>query len=125
MTAISLEELHLRRKEGKIITKKATLSQEIKKSLFALIFTLVSISIILSTVFLLNKSQETQKGYVLEKEQQDRENALLKSRELIQKIIEAQAFKTIQNSTIVKDMLAPENITYITENKKGAAPKIK
>ncbi len=109
---MSLENLRLRRKEGKIFVKKNSLSEEVKKSISMLIFTLLTIIVLLSITFLLNTSQSTQKGYILTREQLDQEDFLMKSRELISKIISAQAFKTIQDNKNVLKMIAPETVIY-------------
>lgn len=110
---LSFEDLKYRKKEGKIIPRKATLSQEVKKSLFLLIFTLLGIIVLLSIVFLLNTSQATQKGYILQQEQIDKENYLSQSRALIEKIIAAQTTKTIQDKITEKNMQPPAATTYV------------
>jgi hypothetical protein len=61
----------------------------------------------------MNTSQSTQKGYVVQKEQFDKDKFLLRNRELINKIIEAQSFKTIQDTEIVKGMQKPDSVTYL------------
>jgi hypothetical protein len=105
------------------------LRQEVKKSIYALIFTLLGIIVMLSIVFLLNTNQSNQKGYVLQQQQIDKENFLSQNRELIEKIIQAQAYKTIQEKILGKNMVPPESLTYITDPKapqtKPAAPKKK
>ena len=116
---MSLEELIQRKQHGKIINKKIPLSQEVKRSIYLLIFTLLALIVILSIVFLLNTSQSTQKGYILKKEQIDKEAYLLRNRELINKIIEAQAFKSIEESNLVKKMQKPENPIYIKQTNPG------
>ena len=110
---LSFEDLKYRKKEGKIIPRKATLSQEVKKSLFLLIFTLLGIIVLLSIVFLLNTSQATQKGYILQQEQIDKETYLSQSRTLIEKIITAQTTNTIQQKITSKNMTPPTTTTYI------------
>ena len=128
-TSLSFEDLKFRKKEGKIIPRKATLSQEVKKSIYALIFTLLGIIVMLSIVFLLNTNQSNQKGYILQQQQIDKENFLSQNRELIEKIIQAQAYKTIQEKILGKNMIPPENLMYITapeaQQTKPAAPKKK
>lgn len=114
---MSLEELIQRQQHSKIIPRKIPLSQEVKRSILLLIFTLMGIIIMLSVVFLLNTSQSTQKGYILKKEQIDKEEFLLMNRELINKIIEAQSFKTIQGNSAVQKMEKPENQVYVKEKK--------
>lgn len=104
-----------RRRYGKIITKKNTLSFQIKKSIYWLFSALLGIIIILSIVFLLNTSQTYQKGNVLQLEQQRKEELLMQNRALINKIIEAMASQKIENSPILKSMLKPENTEYIKD----------
>ena len=118
---LSFEDIKYRKKEGKIIHRKKTLSQEIKKSIYLLICTLLGIIVLLSIVFLLNTSQSTQKGYILQQEQIDKENFLSLNRALIEKIIQAQAFKTIQSKILGKNMLPPPDLTYIKDP--NATPK--
>lgn len=119
---MSLEELIQRRKHSKIIPKKIPFSQEVKRGIYMLFFTLLALIVLLGIVFMLNTSQSTQKGYVVQKEQFDKEAFLLRNRELINKIIEAQSFQTIQDSDIVKGMQKPESVIYLdgssTQNKK-------
>lgn len=115
---ISLPEGSLRKSEGKIINKKIPLSQEIKRSIYLLVFTLLGIIVVLGAVFLLNTSQATQKGYILKKEQIDKDQSLLMNRDLVNKIIEAQSFKTIEEKIMGKKMGPVENLTYIKDNKK-------
>ncbi len=109
---MSLEEL-IRRKHGKVIAKKIPFSQEVKRSIYLLIITLLALIVLLGIVFLMNTSQSTQKGYVVQKEQFDKDKFLLRNRELINKIIEAQSFKTIQDNEIVKGMQKPDSVTYL------------
>ncbi|MFO0780627.1 MAG: hypothetical protein U0519_01910 [Candidatus Gracilibacteria bacterium] len=122
---LSFEDISYRKKEGKIIPRKATLSQEVKKSIFLLIFTLLGIIVLLSIVFLLNTSQSTQKGYVLKQQEINREDFLTKNRELIEKIIQAQAYKTIQEKIAGRKMAPPENLTYIEDPKAPTTTKKK
>ncbi len=113
----SLPYTFLRKPEGKIINKKIPLSQEIKRGIYLLVFTLLGIIVTLGTVFLLNTSQATQKGYILKKEQIDKEQSLFINRDLINKIIEAQSFKTIEEKIMGKKMKPVEGLTYIKEKK--------
>ncbi len=109
---MSLEEL-IARRHGKVITKKLTLSQEVKKSIYWLFFTLLSIIVLLSIVFLLNTSQSNQKGYILQKEQVDKDKYELQKRELIDKIIQAESLKNIEQNAQVKKMQKPSNPLYL------------
>jgi hypothetical protein len=101
------------KKRGKLIPSKAPLSVEIKKSIYMLIFTLFSIILLVSIVYLLNSSQSTQKGYSLKQEQIKKASLIDQSRELISKIIQAQSFKNIEGNTSVQQMIKPENLIYI------------
>ncbi len=112
---LSFEDIKYRKKEGKIIPRKATLSQEVKKSIYLLVFTLLGIIVLLSIVFLLNTSQATQKGYILQQQQIDKENFLSRNRDLIEKIIQVQAYKTIYEKIAGKNMLPPTGLTYIED----------
>jgi hypothetical protein len=120
---LSFEDIKFRKKEGKIMHRKATLSQEVKKSIYLLIFTLLGIIVLLSIVFLLNTSQATQKGYILQQQQVDKEDFLSKNRELIEKIIQAQAYKTIQEKIAGKNMQPPQGLTYIQDPNAAATKK--
>jgi len=111
-------DLMQRRRMGKIISRRNTLSQEVKKSIYLLVFTLLGIIVILSIVFLLNTSQSSQKGYILQQQQIKKEQLTLQNHDLVNKIIEAMTFQRIQDSPIIKAMLKPENPTYIKEEGK-------
>ena len=118
----SFEDIKYRKKEGKLILpRKTTLSQEVRKSILLLISTLLGIILLLSIVFLLNTSQATQKGYILQQEQIDKENFLSQNRAWIEKIINAQAFKTIEAAIAGKNIQPPGGMTYI--NEPNATPK--
>ncbi len=110
-------ELLTRRRTGKIIPKKRPLSQEVKKSIYMLIFALLGIIVVLSIVFLLNTSQSSQKGYVLQQEQLQKEQLILQNHELINKIIEAMTYKRIEDSPLLKLMQKPEGLVYLKEDK--------
>ena len=118
-----IDDLHLRRREGKIITKKMPFSQEVKKSISMLIFTLLTIIVLLSITFLLNTSQSTQKGYILKQEQIDQENYLLQNRDLINKIIQIQAYKYLEDNPIIKQMVPPSTIDFIEQQKHSVTTK--
>ncbi len=114
---MSLEELIARRNHGKIIPKKIPLSQQVKKSIYLLVSTLLSLTVLLSIVFLLNTNQANQKGYIIKKEEVDQEKFEFLKRELTDKITEAQSLKNIEKITIEKEMQKPENPTYIEKKK--------
>jgi cell division protein FtsL len=105
-----------RSRQGKIITRKKPLSIEIKKSIYLLVFTLLSIIVILSIVFLLNTSQTYQKGNILQQEQIKKEQLLFENRELINKIIDAMAYQKVEDSPLIKGMQKPDNLEYIKAN---------
>lgn len=106
-----------KRRTGKIIARKNTLSQEVKKSIFMLIFTLLGLIVILSTVFLLNTSQFSQKGYVLNQEQQKKEQLTVENHTLVNKIIDAMRYDRIETSPILGTMQPPETLQYIDKEK--------
>ena len=78
-----------------------------------LIFTLLGLIVILSIVFLLNTSQSSQKGYVLNQEQLKKEQLILQNHELINKIIEAMTYTRIETSPVRQSMQPPETLQYI------------
>ncbi len=100
-------------RQGRIITKKKSLSQEIKRSIFLLIFTLLSLIVVLSIVFLLNTSQTYQKGNILQQEQEKKKDLMDLNHELLNKIIDAISYQKIEESPIIKAMQKPENPEYI------------
>jgi hypothetical protein len=121
--SLSFEDIKHRRREGKIFSRKTTLSQEVKKSIYLLMFTLLGIIVLLSIVFLLNTSQSTQKGYILQQEQLDKETFLSQNEALLEKIIQAQAYKTIQGKISGKNMTPPATLTYAQTPNAPAANK--
>jgi hypothetical protein len=102
-----------KRRQGKLILKKIPLSVQVKKSIYLLLSALLALIVILSIVFLLNTSQSAQKGHILNQEQLRKEQLLLQNRNLIQKIIEAQAYSKIEESPLINSMIKPENPIYI------------
>lgn len=106
-----------KRRTGKIFSRKKTLSQEIRKSIFMLVFTLLGLIVILSIVFLLNTSQSSQKGYVLNQEQLKKEQLTLQNHELVNKIIQAMTYTRIETSPVRKTMQPPETIQYMEKEK--------
>jgi uncharacterized membrane protein required for colicin V production len=107
-------DLMQRRRTGKTIPKKTPFSQEVKKGIYMLTFTLLGLIVLLSIVFLLNTSQSSQKGYVLKQEQLKKEELLTLNHNLVNKIIEEMTYKKIENSPIIKLMQKPKNQTYLT-----------
>lgn len=104
------------KRRGKTIPTKTPLSIEIKKSVYMLIFTLLSIIVLVSIVYLLNSSQSTQKGYSLKQQQLEKDNLIEESHDLVRKIIQAQSFSNIENSTLVKAMIKPQPVYIKEEN---------
>jgi hypothetical protein len=102
-----------RRRTGQIIPRKNTLSQEVKRSIYMLIFTLLGLIVILAIVFLLNTSQSSQKGYTLKQEQLKKEELVSENHTLINKIIEEMTYQRIENSPLIKAMQKPENPQYL------------
>lgn len=101
------------KRRGKSIPNRTTLSVEIKKSIYMLIFTLLAIIVLVSIVYLLNSSQSTQKGYSIKAEQLQQDTLTEQGRELVSKIIQAQAYANIENSDWVKKMTKPDGLTYV------------
>lgn len=106
-------ELSQRRRRGKLIPPKKTLSLQVKRSISLLIGTLIFLVVLISIVYLLNTTQSSQKGYVLQQEQLRKDDLLLQDRNLINKIIDAQSYNKIEESDLVQDMVKPENPLYI------------
>ncbi|MCC7432443.1 hypothetical protein IT412_02860 [Candidatus Peregrinibacteria bacterium] len=105
------------KRRGKTIPTKTPLSVEIRKSVFMLMFTLLSIIILVSIVYLMNSSQSTQKGYSIKQEDLQKTALNEEKQDLIRKIIEAQSFKQIENSELVKSMVTPEETIYFDPDK--------
>ena len=108
-----IENEDLVKRRGKVIPNKKTLSYEIKKSISMLIFTLLSIIVMTGVVFLLNTSQSSQKGYVLEQEQLKKDDLESEQNTLKNKIIGVQSYNKIESNPLIKSMIKPENILYI------------
>lgn len=106
-------ELAQRRRRGKIIVPKKTLSLQVRRSISLLIGTLVFLIVLISIVYLLNTTQSSQKGYVLKQEQIHKDELLLQDRNMVNDIIDAQSYNKIEESDIVKKMIKPENPKYI------------
>lgn len=106
-------ELAERRRQGKIIQRKNPLSKEVKQSIHMLIFTLLSIIVILSIVYLLNTTQSNQKGYQLLQEQLKKEQLKKENENLLNKITKAKATNKIDVNSGIKTMQKPENPQYI------------
>ncbi|MBD3270718.1 hypothetical protein GF376_04275 [Candidatus Peregrinibacteria bacterium] len=106
-------------KRGKTIPNKKPLSVEVKKSIYMLISTLMVIIVMVSIVYLLNSSQSSQQGNTLKQNQILKDDLIDQSRILINKIIEAQSFKTIENSQVIEGMIKPENIEYIDKSEQN------
>lgn len=106
-------ELNQRRRRGKLIPPKKTLSLQVRRSISLLIGALVFLTVLISIVYLLNTTQSSQKGYVLQQEQLRKDDLLLKDRNLVNEIIDAQSYNKIEGSDVVQDMIKPETPIYI------------
>lgn len=106
-------ELSQRRRRGKLMPPKKTLSLQVKRSISLLIGALVFLTVLISIVYLLNTTQSSQKGYVLQQEQLRKDNLLLQDRNLVNEIIDSQSYNKIEKSDIVKDMQKPTSPIYI------------
>lgn len=78
-----------------------------------LMFTLLSIIVIVSIVYLLNSSQTLQKGYALKEETLQKDILNENKNRLVNQLIEAQSYSKIEESAQVKEMIKPENPVYI------------
>lgn len=105
------EEILSRR--GKIIFSKPTLSQEVKKSISLLFFTLISIIVTVSIAYLTDNAQRYQKGHVFTSEQIKNAELEDESDLLLNKIISVKSYKNIEENPIVKSMSKPETIIYL------------
>jgi hypothetical protein len=114
---MSLEELIARRYHGKIIPRKIPLSQEIKKNIYLLVFTLLFIIIILSIAFLLTTSGQAEQGNILQSIQSEKDQYTSQKRVLDDKILDAQSLKTIENSEKVQQMQKVEAPVYLEGNR--------
>jgi len=101
------------KKRGRSIPLKTPLSQQIRKSIYQLIFTLLAIIVLVSIAYLLNSSQATQKGYSLNQEQLEKDQLTETTRDLVGKIIQAQSYKTLENNDLVKKMIKPDQPIYL------------
>ncbi len=101
------------KRRGRIIPTRTPFSVEIKKSIFQLIFVLLIIIVMISIVFLLNSSQDSQKGYTLKQHEIQRNQLNEQGRDLINSIIQAQSTSTIQNNPLIKEMVKAENLIYL------------
>lgn len=106
-------ELIERKKQGKLIVPKKTLSKQVKQSIILLIVTLLLIIISLSIVHLLNTTQASQKGYDLRREEQRSSDLEKETRELDQGISKAKASETLSQSPVIQHMQKPEKLYYV------------
>lgn len=105
-------------RRGKTIPTRSPFSEQVRKSIYMLMFTLLAIIVMVSIVYLLNSSQSTQKGYSIKQQQLEKDLLIEKSNELIRQLIQAQSFHSIENSALVKKMIKPEKPVYIDLSKK-------
>lgn len=108
-----VEEDFLKRYGSKVIKKRTPLSQEVRKSIVALLFGLVLITVVLSIVFLLNTSNSAQKGYVHSQLRLQNEELEDINRELKMKVTKAKSLFTLEKTIKIDEMLDPEGLTYV------------
>lgn len=82
-----------------------------------LIFTLLAIIVLVSIVYMLNSSQTTQKGYALKQQQLEKDLLNEEKNQWISKIIQAQSFQNMKESSLVQQMIKLENPVYLQEQK--------
>lgn len=103
----------IRKRYGtKTIKKRQPLSQEIRKSIFSLVFGLVLITVVLSIVFLLNTSNSAQKGYIHSQLRLQNEELENTNKELKMKIIEAQSILNLENTEKMQSMSEPSSVIF-------------
>ncbi len=108
-----VDETFNRRFGSKIIRKRTPLSQEVRKTIVALLFGLILITVVLSIVFLLNTSNSAQKGYVhsqLILQNEELENI---NKELRMKVLKAKSMFRLEESDKIYNMEKPEDPAYI------------
>jgi uncharacterized protein (DUF3084 family) len=103
----------IKRYGGKIIRKKIPLSQEVRKTIVALLFGLILITVALSIVFLLNTSNSAQKGYIHSQLRLKNEELENLNKELRKKVIEAKSMLHLEETDKIDEMVKPEKNTYI------------
>lgn len=104
-----------KRTYGKTFHRKQLLSKEVKKSILHLMITLTFLIIILGIVYMLNTTQSSQKGYILQNQRLEKDHLEMKQRALIQDIINAKSIRNLEEHPIIKNMQKPENPIYIKE----------
>jgi uncharacterized protein (DUF3084 family) len=98
---------------SKVIRKRTPLSQEVRKTIVALLFGLVLITVVLSIVFLLNTSNSAQKGYVhsqLRLQNEELENI---NKELRMKVMKARSMFNLESTNKINEMDKPESASYV------------
>jgi len=109
------EDILLKKRFGtKVLKKRTTLSQEVKRAIFWLLFGLVLITVVLSVVFLLNTSNSAQKGYIHSQLQLQNEELDNINKELRMKVLKARSILNLESTNKIDEMLTPEIKTYIT-----------
>ncbi len=101
------------KRRGKTIPNKKPLSVEVRKSIYMLIFTLLTIIILVSIVYLLNSSQHSQLGHALIQEKIIKDNLNEEEQDLVEKTIRSQAYSKIQEIAENKNMIKPEEVMYV------------
>jgi hypothetical protein len=112
-----VDENELRKRYGsKVIKKRTPLSLEVRKTIIALLFGLVLITVALSIVFLLNTSNSAQKGYVhsqLILQNDELENL---NRELKMKVMKAKSMLHLEDTNKIDQMEKIDGEIYIAPN---------
>lgn len=100
-------------RRGKIIPAKKTLSQEIKRSIYSLLFILSFIIISISITYLLNNSLTYQKGHILKVEQIKQDQLNDQKNFLIEKINQIRSLRALEENNLLKTMSRPQSIIYL------------
>lgn len=108
------DDLLFKRFSTKVIKKRTTLSQEVKRTIIWLMFGLVLITVVLSVVFMLNTSNTAQKGYVHSQLQLQNEELDNINKELRMKVLKARSILNLEETSKIDDMVEAENPKYIT-----------
>jgi hypothetical protein len=95
------------------IQKKKTLSELIKSSIISLIVVLTLILICTSTLFLLNMSNEAQKGYMLKQIYLQKNELEEENKDLNSELVKATSYKELANKDIMDSMEDVDNPIFL------------
>lgn len=98
------------------IPKKKTLSELIKSSVISLITVLTILLVSVVSLFLINMSAESQKGYMLKQIYLYKSELEEKNKELNSMLVEAMSYKEISNKDILSRMEDVGNPIYLKNN---------